>query len=457
MPRVAVIGGGIAGLSAALRLTEMPDVDVVLVERDDRLGGKILTRREAGFTIECGPDGFIAWKPQGAALCARLGVEVVRSAPGRSAIVGARGLRLLPAGLGAGVPTRLMPALTSSLLPLSGKLRLLAEPLVPRRRGDADESVAAFVRRRAGAALWDGLVEPLVTGIYAGDGERLSVSATMPMLVDAERRHGGLLRAGRAARRAGRGGGEGPTFLTTPSGLGGVVAALGGALAGRVDVRLGTSASGLAPGERGGWTVAAGEDVFGVDGIVLAAPAAAAGGLIAPFDVELARELNAIPYSRSAVVTLAYPQPRFARDVGHGYLVPRARGNPFLACSVASAKFPELARPGWTVARLFVGRHGDDAALAFDDRQLVERAADELVRTAGAPSEPARHWVDRWDAGIPQYLLGHRERVARIDARLASHPGLALAGAAFGGVGIPDCIASGEAAADRVMAVIRSG
>lgn len=454
MPRVAVIGAGIAGLSAALRLALTPDVDVVLIERDDRLGGKILTDRAEGCVLEGGPDGFIAWKPQAKALCESLGLDIVQSAQGRSGIVGGGRVHRIPAGISGAIPTQVMPTLASPLLSVAGKARLLAEPLVPRRRADADESVGSFVRRRGGREVWDRLVEPLVTGMYAGDGEALSVEATLPMLPDAERTYGGLVRAGRAARRSNRPTGGPPTFLSTPGGLGAIVTAIHERIATTVDIRCGTRVWGLVP-SAAGWTVAAGDAVLDIDGVVLATPATAASRLVAAFDPELSGALDAIPYGESAIVSLVYPVGTVPASVGHGYLVPRAERTPVVACSVASAKFPQLTAPDRSVIRVFLGRHGDAAVLQERDHQLVERARQELRHTLGITARPLVERVVRWDEAIPQYVLGHRARIERIRARADLHPGLELAGAAYRGVGIADCIASGDDAAGHVLRHIR--
>ncbi len=454
MPRVAVIGAGIAGLSAALRLALTPDVDVVLIERDERLGGKILTDHAEGCVLEGGPDGFIAWKPQARALCESLGLDVVQSAAGRSGIVAGGRVHPIPAGIAGAIPTQIMPTLTSPLLSVAGKARLLAEPLVPRRRTDSDESVGSFVRRRGGREVWDRLVEPLVTGMYAGDGEALSVEATLPMLPDAERTYGGLVRAGRAARRSSRPTGGPPTFLTPSGGMGAIVAAIRERIADTVDIRCGTRVWGLIPADAG-WTVAAGDAVLAIDGVVLATPASTASRLVAAFDPELSGVLDDIPYGSSAVVSMVFPAGVVPASIGHGYLVPRAERTPVVACSVASAKFPQLAAADRSVIRMFMGRHGDADVVKEHDDELVRRARGELRRTMGIDVAPTAERVVRWDEAIPQYVIGHRARIERIRARVDLHPGLELAGAAYRGVGIADCIASGDDAAGRVLRHIR--
>ena len=453
-PHVVVIGAGIAGLAAAYRLVQ-DGMLVTVIERDDRVGGKILTESVDGFVIEAGPDAFLSWKPRGKALCDQLELTTVGSNEDAKRAYIARNGRLfpLPDGIAGVVPRRFVPTLRSPILSLSGKTRLMLEWAIPRRIDESEESLARFVRRRTGRQVWERIVEPLVTGVYAGDGTKLAVRATFPMLIDAEREHGSLIRAGLAARKAGRQPPPGPMFLTTAEGLGAIVAALEDALSSGADLRTGTEVTAL---ERtgGGWTV---HDRFGTattaDAVVLATPASVAAKLTRTLDGALTRELAAVESVSVATVSAVYPQDAVTAPIdGHGYVNPRVEGSPIVACSITSTKFPVRARPGTVLIRAHIGRVGEaDPCLRSDD-ELVDLVHDELRAKLGVTSRPTMARVYRWPEAIPQYDVGHKDRVALIKARLTRLPGLAVAGATYRGIGIPDCISSGDEAAEAVLA-----
>jgi protoporphyrinogen/coproporphyrinogen III oxidase len=463
-PRVAVVGGGIAGLAAAWRLAQRPDAPAVtLLERDPRLGGKIETERIDGFTIESGPDSFLAAKPRGVGLCQEIGLGErllsITPQPHRAYVLVRGRLHELPEGFSGLVPTKLGPVARSGLLSPRGKARLALDYALPPRRDDADESLGAFVRRRLGAEAFDRLVEPLMAGIYAGDGDRLSVLATFPQLRAAERTHGGLIR-GLTARAAKPAGPPLPAFVTPADGLGELVAALESRLrAAGADLRVDAAVRSLrpmmsGPGYRLG--LASGETAD-FDAIVLATPSYAAGDLLREIDPALAADLRGIPHSSSAIVSLAYRLEDIHRPLdAHGYIVPRSEGGPILACTWTSLKWPHRAPDGYALLRVFLGRWGQEDALSGSDAALVDTARAEVTARLGATAGPVLVRVRRWPHGMPQYVLGHLDRLARIEAALANHPGLSLAGNAYRGVGIPDCIASGEAAADRALGMLRS-
>lgn len=454
MRQVVVIGAGISGLVCALRLSAMSDVQVTLLERDDHLGGKIATRRHEGSVIEGGPDGFIAWRPQGLALCKELGIDVVRSTPGRSAIIRAGRPNAIPAGIAGTLPTSVMPTLRSPLIGLRAKARLLTEGARRRRREDTDESVASFVARRAGRDVWDRIVEPLITGMYAANGELLSAQATTPLLVAAEREHGSLTRAALAARRRARRSpdpkrttGGAPVFCTTADGMGGIVHAIEARLAGVADVRTGATVTAV---ERtpDGWAVQLADEVIAADSVVIAAPAFAAAELLRGVDPALGDELAAIPFADTSVVAFVFPAGAVPPTAGLGYVVPASEGTPVVACSVASSKFPDLVGGDHQVVRVYVGRHGDGSQLLSDD-ETAAIAERHLAGTLGIHVPPMWRTVVRMPAAFPQYVVGHRDRVARIEALASRHPGLILTGASYTGIGIPDCIGAGWASADR--------
>lgn len=464
MRRVVIIGGGIAGLSAAYRLTQTaPEWAITLIEGDRRLGGKIVTERVDGFVIEGGPDTFLALKPRGLGLCRELGLEERLHGANekiRRTYVMRRGkLYELPEGLTGLIPSRFGPMARTSLLSPLGKLRMGLEYLIPPRSAhpagqgasDGDESLAAFVERRLGRELYDRLIEPLMGGIYAGDGEQLSLAATFPQLRQTELEHGGLIRGLLAAKQP-AGTKTLSAFLTPTTGLAEIVEALEAKLNG-VEVRLGNRAA-CVEAASGKYAVFLedGESIR-ADAVIFATPAYATADLISNLDSQLADALRAIPYVSTATVSVAYPlaDTRSARPLdGYGYLIPRAEGRPILACTWTSTKFPQRAPEGFALIRAFIGRAGQEGALDGTDDDLLTLVRDELRRTLGITAPPILHRIFRWPKAMPQYTLGHLDRLAIIDKRLATHPGLFVAGNAYRGIGIPDCIATGEQAAEAV-------
>lgn len=454
---VVIVGAGIAGLAAAHRLAHHTDLRVTLLERDGRLGGKIRTERVDGFVIEGGPDAFLSWKPRGKALCDELGLPTVGSneRARRAFIARAGRLHPLPDGIAGVIPRRFVPTLRSPILSPLGKARLLMEWAIPARGDEPEQSLGSFVRRRTGRETWERIVEPLVTGVYAGDGDRLAVRSTFPMLLDAERDHGSLVRAGMAARKAGKQPPPGPMFLTTADGLGAMVDALARGLDGRVDVRTGTGVAGLARHDDGWHVMLAGGEQIAADGVVMAAPARDAASLLAPVDGELATALGGVASVSVATVSVVYPADAVTRPIdGHGYVNPRIEGSPLVACSITSTKFPVRARPGWVLVRAHIGRVGEQDPTQLDDAHLVQIVQRELNHTLGVTASPTIARTYRWPHAIPQYDIGHQSRVARIRERVAALPGLAVAGATYRGVGIPDCISSGDEAADAIRAML---
>jgi protoporphyrinogen/coproporphyrinogen III oxidase len=468
---VVVLGGGIAGLAAAHRLLRVhvdtaPGLRVTLVEADDRLGGKIVTERVDGFVIEGGPDSFLATKPRGVGLCAELGigerphVQGVRQQRRRAFVLWRGRLHDLPEGLSGLVPTRLGPLARSSLLSPLGKARLALDYLLPARRAAGDESLSGFVRRRLGREAWERLVEPLMAGIYAADGDQLSLTATFPQLREAERRYGGLIKGVLTTRRLTPAPVPAPesAFLTPTAGLDALIIALEERLReGQVTLMRGNPATAVTPSGSGFDVLLAVGGSIQADAVIVATPAYAASDLLADLDPVLAAELAAIPHASTAIVTLAYRREEIAHPLdGHGYVIPRAEGSPILACTWSSRKWAGRAPDGWELIRVFIGRAGQEDVLAADDETLVALAVQEVSTRLGVTAPAMLTRVRRWPRGMPQYLLGHPERVARIEAAAREHPGLYLAGNAFHGVGLPDCIASGERAADAAAAHLRA-
>ncbi len=459
--RVVVIGGGIAGLAAAHRCIEHAQagaaLDVVLLETADRLGGSVGTERTGGFVVEQGADSMITDKPWGLALCARVGIADrlvgTREGERRTYVVHDGRLQPLPEGFLLMAPTSPWPVATSPLFSLRGKLRMALDLVLPRRSGGGDESLGAFVRRRLGDEALARVADPLAGGIYTADPEHLSLAATMPRFLELERAHRSVILGLRATTRVSRGsaGARYGMFVAPADGMGALVDALARRLPEGV-VRLGTAADSLAhDGER--WRVHAGGQRFDADAVIVATPAFAAARLVAPLDAALARELDAIDYASSATVTLAFPAAGVAdRLTGFGFVVPFAERRSLLACTFASRKYPGRAPAGHELLRAFVGGARRPELVELDDATLVTTVRAELRALLGIAADPVLVRVARYRRGMPQYAVGHLDRVAAIEARVAALPGLALAGAAYRGVGIPDCVRSGEAAADDSVA-----
>jgi oxygen-dependent protoporphyrinogen oxidase len=441
--KVVVVGGGIAGLAAARELEGL-GAEVVLVERTSRLGGTLRTEARDGFTLEWGPDSFLSRKPRAVGLCDELGLEdeLIGRRPenARSFVRLGRELHQLPEGLTGLVPTDLRALEASTILSDDGKQRLAAEEELPPEPPGGDESLASFVIRRLGPEAYERLVEPLATGIYGGDGAQLSLQATFPQLRQLELEHGSVLRGLRAQSRPDA---TRPPFLSLRAGIGTLAHAVARELDSEIRFGVPAVAVHALPGR---YAVDLGHGVLvQADGVVLATPAFAAAKLVSALDPELADLLAGVPFASSAVISLGYSRDEVAHPLdGYGYVVPRSEGGHVLACTWTSSKWEGRAPDGNVLLRVFAGRFE-----RVSDDGLV-RLAREEVTLLGIRAEPVLARVHRWPRGMPQYVLGHPERLERIDAALERHPGLALAGAAYRGVGIPDCIASGEEAARSV-------
>jgi oxygen-dependent protoporphyrinogen oxidase len=427
--RVAVVGGGIAGLAAAWFL-ERRGIEVVLHEANDRLGGKILTGAVDGRAVELGPDAFLARVHDGVELARALGLgdELIAPATGRAHLLLGGRLRPLPEGLVLGVPSNVPAVAQSGVLSALGLLRAAAEPLLPGHALDRDRSVGAVVRGRFGHEVFERLVDPLVSGINAGKADDLSIDATTPQLSALARGHRSLMVGARSSRRTAPAGG--PVFLTVRSGLSRLVQALAGEL--RATIELGSTLTSL--------------DTLDADGVVVATPAHAAAGLLGG---EAGRQLAAIEHASVALAVFAYPASAVRLHLdGSGFLVPRAEGRLMTACSWGSSKWPHWSTADRVVLRVSAGRSDDGRAFTMDDDALAGALHAEVAEVLGISGEPDEVVVTRWPDSFPQYAVGHLDRIAAIEAALPPH--VALAGAALRGVGLPACIASGRLASERL-------
>ena len=468
MNRIIVIGGGIAGLSAAYYAKKnIPDATIIVVESDSRWGGKITTDRvsfeDGQFIIEGGPDTFLASKPWGVALCKELGLSERLNGTNpnqKNTYVLNKGKLLpLPDGLAMMIPTNVEAILKTRLVSWVGKARMGFDFVQPAKAVNGDESLGTFISRRLGREAYENLIEPLMSGIYAGDGDALSLASTFPYLRDLEIKHGSLARGALRMRKQSNGKsvqGSRSAFLTPTTGLAEIVEAIVRHLEiNQVDLRLNTSVVRISNINSRFLVELEDGSSLDSDSVVLATPAYVSGTLLASFVPTLASDLKSIPYASTATISLAYSRSDLPRPLdGYGYVIPRREGRKALACTWTSTKFPHRAPDGYALIRVFVGRAGQDIPWSEDD--LLALAKEELDLTLGISAEPILSRVFMWDKAMPQYNLGHPEILKRIDAALENHPGLALAGNGYRGIGIPDCIHSGELAVEKILNGARS-
>ena len=466
-PPIVIVGAGISGLACARRLLDLtgaaggPPPGVVLLEAAPRPGGVIATEERDGWLIEGGPDCFITDKPWAVDLCRRLGLEdaIIGTNPAlRRSFIWKRGrLVPIPEGYYLLAPARIVPFLTSPILSPAGRLRVACEVFLPRRPAPADESLASFVRRRFGREALEWLAQPLVAGIYNANPESLSLRATFPRFLDLERTHRsvilGLLRGRRAAPGAGSGtsGARYGLFATLRHGLGSLVDRLAAGLP-EGALRTGTRAVALDRGSPpAAWIVRTDRgETIAARSLVLALPAGAAAALLRGADPALAEMLGAIRYGGAATVSLAYARRDVPRGIqGFGFVVPRAEGRDLVACTVSSQKFAGRAPEDGLLLRAFLPCHDPGAA---DPERLEETARREIRDLLGITAPPILARAFAYPGALPQYTVGHLERVAGIEARLRGLPGLFLAGNGLHGIGVPDCVRSGERAAEALAA-----
>jgi protoporphyrinogen/coproporphyrinogen III oxidase len=456
MTRVAVVGGGIAGLAAALDLaTDPAGIDVTLLESTLRLGGKLRISEVGGIAVDEGAEAFLRRVPEGLDLVARLGRagELVSPAVGNAAVWARGELRPMPARTVMGLPAD--PATLHGVLSDAEVARVERDRTLPGDAPGEDISVGRWVGARVGRAVVDRLVDPLLGGVYAGRADELSLAATIPQL---PRDSPSVLAAAERAlpARPPAGSAPDPVFATITGGMGSlpesVAAAIrvagGTVLAGRTVRRLERTAN--------GWLVTHGatndERLIEADAVVVAVPAAAASRLLAGVAPLAAAELAAIDAASMAIVRTVWRAADAPTLASSGYLVPAVYGRPVKAVTFASAKWSHVRAPGLVVVRSSIGRLGDVADLQRDDAELVAAAADELTGFAGFHGRPVEAAVTRWGGGLPQYAVGHRDRVARIRASVAAVPGLAVCGATYDGVGVPACLRSARLAVTAVLA-----
>ena len=493
--RIAVIGGGISGLAAAYTLVRARQagapIEEVLIEATPCLGGVVRTETVDGFVIEAGPDSFLAEKPQAAAMARELGLgdDLMGSNDhARRTYILHRGRLLpLPDGLMFLVPTRLWPMVTTRLLPLSTKIAAARELFSsPPAVDPGDESVASFVSRHFGQAMVENIADPLLAGVYGGDSASLSVRSVLPRFWEMERKHGSLTRATLQAMRQRRkansnnnhgpdSAGTGPApprklplFMTLKGGLQQMTERLAAQVE-KSRLFLGRRVVGIEPAPGGPGGVAdscsrrfqitcQGEGTFDADAVVLALPAHLAGGVLSSVDHRLSELLDGIPYSSSMTVSLGFDErARAALPPGFGFLVPRKEHRRMLACTFVHAKFDHRTPEGKAMLRCFLGGARDPQALGLSDQEVVDLVRRELQEILNFTADPLFFRVHRWPASMAQYPVGHGGRVSAIEERLQDLPGLYLAGNAYSGIGISDCIRTGRSAAEKALDLVTPG
>jgi oxygen-dependent protoporphyrinogen oxidase len=459
--RACVVGGGIAGLTAAYRLKQS-GLDVELFEAAPRVGGLLGTERFDGFVVETGADSILSEKPWALELAQELGLggEIIRTEAGpRGAyIVRAGRLERVPEGFSLLAPMDLLALARSPVVSWPGKLRMALELLVPPRRAADDESLQSFVLRRLGREGFERLAQPLASGIYGADPQKLSLLATMPRFLEMERAHGSVIRGLWARQRRAQGreraqaaGARYGLFAAFRGGMQSLIDALAHELAGCL--RTGQAVTAVERDPDGSLNVEVRGEWHGYDALVIAVPAYVAGQIVHSLDAELARQLFEIEYGSAATVTCA-----FARaDVPHpldafGFVVPASERREIIAATWASVKYAGRAPPGKALIRVFFGGYQGQHQVERSDAELIDNTRRELGDLLGIRAAPDWTRVVRYRQAMPQYHVGHMARVERIEALVRKQRRFALAGNAYRGVGIPDAVKSGNDAVERVLA-----
>ena len=480
--RVVIIGGGISGLATAYSIREhesasgsvaTPYPEVLLIEKGDRIGGNIRTERIDGFVVEAGPDCFISEKPWAMALCKRIGLEerlLPTNDEYRKTYVLSRGrLHELPEGVILMIPTRMLPLATSSLISIPGKIRMALEYFIPKKKDPGDESLGEFVRRRLGNEALEKIAEPLIAGIHSGDPDAMSIRSTFPKFVELEEEYGSLIkgmlkRMARMKKSRGKQAAGAPTadapkkkvtmFMSLEGGMGELITTLTTRLAAFKETRVLTRVAASKVKKKGDKyeITVEGAEPMEADSVVIAAPSYAAASLVEDLDAGLAEKLRTIPYVSTATVSVAFR----AEDVKHpmdgfGFVIPRVEDRRIMASTWTSVKFSHRAPEGTVLIRCFVGGAKRAELVSLNDSELIRLVREELRDIMGIEAEPILARVYRYINAMPQYTIGHTERVEWIDKRVETHPGLYLTGSAYHGIGIPDSIRYGEITAKKIL------
>ncbi len=467
LPHIVVVGGGIAGLAAAHRLQELSrereiPLRFTVLEASGRVGGTLGTEQRDGFLLEVGPDSFLSEKPWALALCRRIGLEpelIGTRDEHRATFVAHNGkLELLPEGFMLLAPTKFGPLLRSRLFSWPGKLRMALDLVLPRGPQRDDESLGSFVRRRFGYEVLERVAQPLIGGIYTADPDSLSLAATMPRFLQMERDHRSVIAAmWKAARNRPQeaksaSGARWSLFVSLRDGMQTLVETLAARLS-LGQIRHHCAVSQLDRTEDGQWRVTCLDgSTLAADGVILATPTFQTAPLLRQLDPQLAAHLDTIQYSSAATVNLAFRRDQIPHPLnGFGFVVPAVEHRKIIACSFSSVKYAGRAPEGYALVRAFVGGSLQAELFNLDDAAMAQAVRQELATFLGIQAAPLFVHIARYPRSMPQYRVGHLRLVETIEQRVARHPGLALAGNAYRGVGIADCVRGGEAAAELVL------
>jgi protoporphyrinogen/coproporphyrinogen III oxidase len=465
---VVVVGGGISGLATCYFTQKRAKdfgskIHITLIEEGSRLGGKVFTDRIDGFTIEAGPDSFFTQKPWALDLCRELGLTDRLEEPDPAAkgtyILNNGRLSKLPQGAETGMPTKIMPFLRSDLLSPIGKLRALMDLVIPRRKETGDESVGDFIGRRFGREFLEKIVEPLFAGIFAGDAKQLSIKAVAPRLIDLESANGSLIRSMLRLRNKERPSKNvalqaPPSFLTLRDGLVEIIDGLASHL-GDSTVLLNNRVITLTSNEEGFLVTLENGRSLSADVAILATPAYVSARLVHDISKEAEDLLESIPYSSTATVSMAFKKEELDKKLeGYGFLVPRTENEMVTGCTWSSSKWPENAPHGFVLLRCYVGWAGHEEFLQLNDVSLIDSVRGFLTRVVGISAEPVLVKAYRWNRALPQYTVGHLERVSMLMKTLGNAGSLFVTGSAYRGVGLPDCIHEGALTAEQVVRAV---
>ena len=469
MKRVVIIGGGIAGLSAAYSLREHQKqgsaFEILILERKDRVGGNIRTEKVDGFIVEGGPDCFLSEKPWAMELCRRIGMEdrflSTNDSKRKTFVLSGGKLHELPEGVILMVPTKILPLVTSTLISFPGKLRMAMEMFIPRKKTPGDESLGQFVRRRLGKEALDKIAEPLVAGVHAGDPETMSIRSSFPKFVQLEEEHGSLIR-GMVKRMATMRKTPRPAsskkkvtmFMTLSGGLTEMIETLVTLLkkSGNTEIKTGVEVTGVEKKGDSYEVSISGEASIKADSVIIAAPAYAAASLLKGLDPWISERLSTIPYVSTATVSIGFKK----KDINHplngfGFVVPRTENRKIMAATWTSVKFSGRAPEDSVLIRCFVGGSKNMELVDMSDADMVKMVRAELKDIMGIDAEPVLTRVFKWKNSMPQYTIGHDERIESMEEKLAKHHGLYLAGSAYHGIGIADSVRFSEVVAKKAL------
>lgn len=455
MKKVAIVGGGISAFACAVALKEK-GIDFTLFEKEGRPGGKLMTERLGDFVIEAGPDSFLPEKYWTVDLIDKVGLRpslLPSNDQFKGAYIYSKGrLHPLPEGVMLMVPTMFMPLLRSSLISLPGKIRMGLELIVPRRRGNTDESLAQFVTRRLGKECLDKIAEPLVAGIHTSNPDNMSVLATFPRFIEMERTRGsliwGMLKTMKKVNPHESGGRKMTYFMSLNNGMEELIEACIRFI-GPETIKTSSQIQRILKRPQG-FSLTMGEEEFLFDEVVLSTPSFVSREIASDLDPTLSDLLSLIEWSSTATVSLSFPADEIGRLPGFGFVVPRGEGRRINAATWSSVKWSHRASPDAVLIRSFVGGGHHEELVDLEDEELAEIVLDELRQIAGITARPGFFRVYRWRKSMPRYTVGHLDRLVQINSRLGLHPGLQLIGCSYRGIGIGDCVKSGFDAAVRI-------